>query len=100
MTGKTARVITFESAILTKKGEERMFILNNNVIRDLEGKTTGILFSGFDITQQKKAEKEIQEKTDQLEKINEFFLNREERIIELKEKIAKLEKKNIKRSKK
>ena len=92
MSGKISKIIPFENALLTRKGQEKTFAFENNILRDSNNKIIGVLFSAFDITQQKKTNKEIKEKSKQLEKINEFFLHREERIIELKEKIKKLEK--------
>ena len=91
VSGKIYKIESFENELLTKKGKEKTFIFNNNIIRDLEDKVTGVLFSAVDITERKRTEKEIKEKTNQLERMNEFFLNREERIIELKNKIKKLE---------
>ena len=92
LTGKMLKIASFENLLLTKKGAEKIFIFNNTILKDSENKISGILLSAFDVTRQKEIEKEIKEKTIQLEKMNEFFLNREERVIELKEKIKRLEK--------
>jgi len=47
-----------EGVVLTKGKKERIISWNNTALRDGEGRITGILSSGEDITDQKKAEKE------------------------------------------
>jgi PAS domain S-box-containing protein len=51
----------FENPILTMSGEERLIAWFNTVLKDSEGKTIGTLSSGNDITEQRKAERVLQE---------------------------------------
>ena len=48
----------FENPILTHTGEERLIAWHNTILRDPDGKITGTLGSGTDITEQKHAETE------------------------------------------
>ena len=97
LNGKILKITPYEDLLLTKKGGEKIFIFNNTALKDSEGKITGILLSAFDVTKQKEIERQIKEKTNQLKKMNDFFLNREERIIELKKEIKKLKKERDKK---
>lgn len=101
----------YENAIVIKSGEERIIGFNNTILIDENGKTTGVLFSGEDITERVNAEKEIKELNSDLEKrveertaelakanielgeLNDVFVGREMRIIELKEEVARLKNK-------
>ncbi|KKG05814.1 hypothetical protein DU40_10960 [Methanosarcina mazei] len=49
----------FESQVLTKNREERTIKWYSTLLRDKEGRVTGTLSSGEDITERKKAEKEM-----------------------------------------
>ena len=71
--GKLINVILSINTIFNSKNEPEYFIANHT-----------------NITKLKKIEEKIRENTIQLEKMNEFFLNREERIIKLKEQVKKL----------
>jgi PAS domain S-box-containing protein len=48
-----------ENPILTKSGEERTIGWHNTVMRDAEGRVTGTLSSGEDITERKRAEEAL-----------------------------------------
>ena len=48
-----------ENPILTKSGEERLIGWRNTLLRDEEGRITGTLSSGEDITERKQAEEEL-----------------------------------------
>jgi PAS domain S-box-containing protein len=50
-----------ENAILTKKGQEKLIAWHNTALKDEAGNIIGILSSGEDITQQRKAEKSLKE---------------------------------------
>lgn len=62
-------------------------------LKDKEGNVVHYITIHKDLTQQKKAEDILKEKIDELEKINKFMVDRELKMIELKEKIKKLENK-------
>lgn len=45
-----------ENPILTKSGEERQIVWHNAVLKDADGKVTGVISSGEDITERREAE--------------------------------------------
>jgi len=59
MAGDIEPVEYYEDPLLTKNGEERMIAFHNTVIRDPRGQIVGVLLSGEDITERKKAEDKI-----------------------------------------
>jgi PAS domain S-box-containing protein len=60
-TGEVEPVKYNENPILTKSGEERIVAWHNSVLKDETGNIVGILSSGEDITERKKAEKSLKE---------------------------------------
>ncbi len=50
-----------ENPVLTKSGEERIIAWRNRLLRDGEGRVTGTLSSGEDITERKRAQDALQE---------------------------------------
>ena len=46
----------YENPVLIQGGEERLIAFHNTVIKNPSGDITGVLFSGEDITERKKAE--------------------------------------------
>jgi len=61
MAGKITPVKYFENAVLTKTGNEKIIAWQNTVLKDDNGKITGTLSSGEDITERRKAEKALKE---------------------------------------
>ena len=59
----------FESSVLTKSGKERIIGWYNIVLKDTEGKITGLLCSGTDITEQIRMKKELAENNEHLEEL-------------------------------
>ncbi len=49
-------VSTYENAIITKSGEERLISWSNNAIKDEKGNISGLLSIGMDITDRRKVE--------------------------------------------
>jgi PAS domain S-box-containing protein len=104
-------VIYVESWQRRKDGQERLLAWWCHVLKDAQGNVTGALSSARDITAWKQAETEIKNfneeleqriakrtvelaaKTNELERINKVFVDRELRMRELKARIAELEKK-------
>jgi len=56
MAGQTELPEYIENAVLTKSGEERLIAWHNAVVRDDDGRITGTLSSGEDITKRRQAE--------------------------------------------
>src|SRR4030042_1541256 len=56
MSGEIKDYLQYENPILTRDGEERFILWNNSLIKDAEGRITGILSSGEDITELKQTE--------------------------------------------
>ncbi len=59
MKGELEPVEFFENPILTKTGEERIIAWHNSLLFDDNGKISGTLSSGEDITERKKAEEQL-----------------------------------------
>jgi len=59
MVGVVVPVEYRENPVLTKNGERRIIAFHNSVIRDTSAAITGILFSGSDITEHRRAEEAL-----------------------------------------
>jgi len=59
MCGEIELVEYYENAIITRSGAERIVAWHNAALRDDEGMITGVLSSGQDITDRKRAEEEL-----------------------------------------
>jgi PAS domain S-box-containing protein len=77
-----------ERILLTANGEE-VSILKTAVFVSL-GEKEYLLESFVDLTERKKAEEELQQRTAELEEFNKVMIGRESRVIELKEEINAL----------
>ena len=51
----------YENTIIGKNGEPRLIAFHNTVLRDEESRITGVLFSGEDVTERNKIEKNLKE---------------------------------------
>jgi signal transduction histidine kinase len=71
MQGKLEMAQHQEDLVLTKNGEKRIVSWYNTVLRDDDGKIIGILSSGEDITERKKAEESAEESKKKLDVVNE-----------------------------
>lgn len=74
MQGKLEMAQHQENPILTKNGEKRIVSWYNTVLKDDDGKIIGMLSSGEDITECKKAEKSAEESRKKLDVVNEKLL--------------------------
>ena len=81
----------FEQVHVTKEGR-RIPVEISSLLFDIEGRPT-VLSIARDITERKKAEKELKQKLEELEKMNRLMVGRELKMIELKEQIKELEEK-------
>ncbi len=70
MSGDVELVEYSENAVMTKSGEERMIAWHNTALEDDEGRVVGVLCSGEDITERKRAEKEREKLIAKLESQN------------------------------
>jgi len=61
--GKIETAEYFESPILTKSGEERLILWHNALLPDARGRISGILSSGEDITEHRRAEERVRHLT-------------------------------------
>ena len=59
MSGEVAPVEYYENQVLTKSGETRTIAFHNSIIRDDSGAISGVLFSGLDVTAQRRAEEAL-----------------------------------------
>lgn len=59
MQGQLAELEYVENSIVTQQGEERIIAWHNTILTDEEGKITGTLSSGQDITQRKQVEQAL-----------------------------------------
>ena len=83
-----------EMNIVSTKGEVFTVIWNSATIYSQDGKTAiGTVAIGQDITNRKIAEKNQEENVEQLQKINNVMIDRELKMVELKNEIEELKKK-------
>lgn len=61
-----------ESLVRTRQGEERRIVWNNVTLRDPEGRILGLLCSGSDVTDYKRAIEEVAHREAELEKVREI----------------------------
>lgn len=87
-----------ESTFRTKDGRQIPISLSGSVVRGSGKNTQGFVINSRDISKKKKEEeemmksnRELHEKTEELEKINKMAIGREQKMIELKKRIADLE---------
>ncbi|MDR3685021.1 MAG: PAS domain S-box protein [Geothrix sp.] len=66
LAGEVEALEYYENHILRKDGEPRLIAWHNAVIRDEEGRITGIISSGEDITERRQAEAALRENEEQL----------------------------------
>jgi PAS domain S-box-containing protein len=80
--------VTFEMP--GRPGTDRVFLANKVPLINEIGEVYGICGISTDITDRKLAEKELQEKMEELERFSRLTINREEKMIQLKEEINTL----------
>ena len=69
MAGEVEAVEHFENTILAADGTERTIAWHNALLRDPDGRITGTLSSGLDITERQQAQEQLQESNDRLESL-------------------------------
>lgn len=81
----------YEEEQTSPTGDKLWLMTNKVVLKDVNGQTEGVLGTYLDITERKLAEIELKNALDVAKKANEFMVNRELKMIELKNKIIELE---------
>ena len=76
---------------ITKKGKVRICDWYNTPLVDENNRVFGVASLVMDITERVKAKKELEDKVDELELMNKLMVGREIKMVELKDKIKKLE---------
>jgi len=67
--GDVAAVEYHENPVLTRSGEERIIAWHNRALKDAEGRGVGMLSSGEDITDQRRAEAQIRTSLERLQSL-------------------------------
>ncbi len=75
MNGKAENILTYENQVITKNGNERTILWHNTMLEDMTGKVIGLLSSGEDITDRKRMEETLAQKTMLLEAQSETSLD-------------------------
>ncbi|MDP3313865.1 PAS domain S-box protein [Lutibacter sp.] len=70
LSGKIKKVDKYENLILTKKGEERIIIWHNQLLKDNNGNVIGHLCLGEDITEYKKTGQQLKKQNEELRLIS------------------------------
>jgi PAS domain S-box-containing protein len=79
-------------SFLPHMGESGLYLSGAaRILRDADGNPIGAIESILDITERKDAEAELQKKLGELERFNQLTIDREHRMIQLKEEINRLE---------
>jgi len=75
MTGDIRNTENFENTVKTKNGELKTILWYNTLLKDLNGKVTGTISSGTDITEKKQAESRLRGLTSVIEhSLNEIYI--------------------------
>jgi PAS domain S-box-containing protein len=83
----------FETVIRTKEGYEKIISWNTKGIPDATGKRSDYIVIGMDVTDRHRAEEQLNKTVDELKKFNKLTVDRELRMIALKQEINALLKK-------
>ncbi|MFZ2192686.1 MAG: histidine kinase N-terminal 7TM domain-containing protein [Candidatus Moraniibacteriota bacterium] len=91
---KKSELLEEEVTILKNKKKEKIrALLSISYVKNRIGEKLGIIFQIKDISEKTKTEEELKKQLIEQEKLNKFLVGREVKMIELKKKIAELEKK-------
>lgn len=90
MSGLDGALEYYEGPII-HSGTEKTIAWHNTLLKDSEGKITGILSSGEDITERKLMLEAIGQRLEELERFRNATVHREFRMKELKDRVSELE---------
>jgi len=79
-----------EREFKTKNGEKRLFVIHDFFLFDDDGKVISVYTTMEDITTNKKSEQTLKEKINELERYKAITVNREMKMLELKNEINEL----------
>ena len=96
-----ARVLAFgrieglanHTVLVARDGSERPIADSAAPIRNASGQIAGVVLVFRDITDRRRAERELQQRMDELEQFNRLAVDREERMIELKREVNEMARK-------
>ncbi|MFC1623402.1 PAS domain S-box protein [Patescibacteria group bacterium] len=86
--GKKTR--NYENDVIGKGGKIRRISWNSDRLVDPDGKATGIIAIGQDVTEKLKSQQELDSKIKELERINKTMVGREVKMVDLKKEIKTL----------
>jgi PAS domain S-box-containing protein len=82
--------VTFECKYISKDGRRLPVLVEDRILRDSEGRITGIRSTIQDITERKRTEEQIKSQLEELQRWQDVMLGREDRVQELKREINEL----------
>jgi PAS domain S-box-containing protein len=82
--------VTFECKYISKDGRRLPVLVEDRILRDPEGRITGIRSTIQDITERKRTEEQIKSQLEELQRWQDVMLGREDRVQELKREINEL----------
>lgn len=97
MRGELDAVEYFENEVLCRDGQRRLVAWHNAALFDAEGRITGTLSSGEDISERRQADLELKHRNEELERFDRAAVGRELEMIELKRQINQLCRENGRR---
>ena len=86
----TGFITDYPITLLNKNSQPVEVSLDAHTLKDSSGKMLGVEGIWHDITERKKAEDQLKERTNELERLNKIMVDREIKMTELKEEIASL----------
>lgn len=80
-----------ENPVVTRLGKQRIISWHNSYLKNEGGEIIASVSSGEDVTDIRKAERELKESIEETERMNALMVGRELKMVEMKQKITELE---------